>query len=132
MKSAVTTEKNFGVLIADGSTFIRIVLTTALESISFKVVGTAKDGKEAVDKYIALKPNIVLVDVELDGIDGIEVTRRLVNKDPSVVVIMLISDATDIPDIIVDAVRAGAKGYIKKPISAERIAEYIKSATKRR
>lgn len=116
------------ILIAEKSTFMRVMLTTALGKLGFDVLGSAKDGEDAVAKYKELKPDVVLVDIALDGIDGIEVTRRIVNEDPAAVVIMLIVDSLDIPDIIVEAVRAGAKGYMKKPISEEEIEKRIGGA----
>jgi two-component system chemotaxis response regulator CheY len=120
------------ILIADASAFMRIMLTTALEKLDFEVVGAAKNGEEAVDRYMVQKPDIVLVDAELKGIDAIEVTRIIINENPSAVVIMLITESTDIPDIIVEAVRAGAKGYMRKPVSAEEIEASIESALRRR
>lgn len=119
------------VLIADGSTFMRIMLTTALETLDFEVVGTAKNGMEAVDKYMELKPDIVLVDVALQVMDGIEVTRTIANQNPSAAVIMLIAESADNPDIIVESVRAGASGYMRKPVSAEEIEKSVESALKR-
>jgi two-component system chemotaxis response regulator CheY len=116
------------VLVAERSTFMRIMVTTALEKLGFEVLGTAKDGEDAVAKYMELKPDIALVDIGLEGIDGIEVTRRIVQDDPAAVVIMLIIESTDIPDIIVEAVRAGAKGYIKKPLSEAEIEKRISGA----
>ena len=124
----IITMKREKILIAEKSTFMRVMLTTALGKLGFEVLGTAKDGEDAVAKYRGLKPDIALVDIALDGIDGIEVTRRIVNEYPAAVVIMLIVDSLDIPDIIVEAVRAGAKGYMKKPISEEEIEKRISGA----
>jgi len=120
------------VLVAEGSVFMRIMLTTTLERFGFEVVATANNGKEAVDGYMELRPDIVLVDVELKDMDAIEITRVIANEDPSAVVIILIPESMDVPDIIVDAVRAGAKGYMRKPISAEEIEAHIRSAMRRR
>jgi two-component system chemotaxis response regulator CheY len=119
------------ILIADGSTFLRTMLTTVLERLDFEVVGKAKNGKEAVDKYMELKPDIVLVDGALEGMNGIEVTRAIVKENPSAAVIMLIAESMDVPDIIVEAVRAGASGYVRKPISTGEIEAGIESALKR-
>lgn len=119
------------VLIADESTFMRIMLTTVLERLDFEVVGNTKNGKEAVDKYMELKPDIVFVDPALEGMDGIEVTRTIVKENPSAAVIMLIAESMDVPDIIVEAVRAGASGYVRKPISTGEIEAGIESALKR-
>jgi len=117
MKMENDTRKRGRVLIADGSTFMRVMLTTALEKLGFKVVGTAKNGKEAVDKYNELKPDIVFVDAALEEIDGIEVTRIIVNQNPSAFVTVLINESLDLPDISVKAVKAGAKGYLRKPLA---------------
>ena len=123
--------KKVKVLIADGATFMRIMLATALEKTGFDVVGGAKNGKEAIDKYKELKPDVMLVDVALEGKDGIEVTRTVVNANPSAAVIMLISEHVNSPGVIVEAVRAGAIGYIKKPLTAEEMETSIKDALKR-
>ena len=119
------------VLVADGSTFMRIMLETALSNLGFNVVGTAKDGKDTLDKYLELKPDIVLIDISLKEQDGIEVTRRISEDSPSTVIIMLIDESMDLPDLIVDGVRAGASGYMRKPLSAEEIERSIKSALTR-
>jgi two-component system chemotaxis response regulator CheY len=121
--------KSQRVMIAAGSTFMRIMLETALNRLGFEVAGSVKDGVKAVDRYKELKPDIVLVDSSLQGSDGVEVIRKISNENPSAVLIMLISESTDNPDLIVDAVRAGASGYMRKPISAEEIKSSIQSAT---
>lgn len=116
---------------AEGSTFCRVMLTSALEKLDFKVLGMAKDGEDAVAKYRALKPDIILVDVALGGLDGIEVTRRIVKEEPSAVVIMLIDESADMPELIVEAVRAGAKGYLRKPLTESEIGKRISGALQR-
>lgn len=108
---------------------MRIMLETALKKLGFVVVGTAKDGMTAVDSYRELKPDIVLVDVSLPEADGIEVTRIISNENPSAVVIMLISESAENSHMIVDAVKAGASGYMRKPISVEKIESSIQNAT---
>lgn len=121
--------KSQRILIAAESTFMRIMLETALKKLGFVVVGTAKDGMTAVDSYRELKPDIVLVDVSLPEADGIEVTRIISNENPSAVVIMLISESAENSHMIVDAVKAGASGYMRKPISVEKIESSIQNAT---
>ena len=74
-----------------------------------------------MDKFTQLKPDIALIDLKLEGIDGIEVIRALTTQDPSAAVCLLIPEDKDDPDVIVEAVRAGAKSYIKKPTSGEEI-----------
>jgi two-component system chemotaxis response regulator CheY len=119
------------IVVAEGSTFCRIMLTTALEKLGFKVLGTAKDGEDAVAKYRSLKPDLILVDVALGGLDGIEVTQRIIKEEQSAVVIMLIDESADVQELIVEAVRAGAKGYLRKPLAESEITKRISSALRR-
>ncbi|MFZ2071297.1 MAG: response regulator [Halobacteriota archaeon] len=120
------------VLIADGSTFMCIMLTAMMEKLHFEVVGTSKDGNDAIEKYMNLKPDVVIVDPGLRKKDGIEVTSIITQEDPSAVVIMLLTGTEADSEIIVEAVRAGAKGYMRKPIAEGEIKNRIESALKRR
>jgi len=120
------------VLLADSSTFTRIILANALETLGFEVVAVAKDGREALDKFTQHGPDIVLIDLALEGIDGIAVVRALTAHDPSAAVALLIPEGMDDPDVIVEAVRAGAKSYIKKPTSGEEVERRLANLLKRR
>ncbi|MEA2075358.1 MAG: response regulator [Euryarchaeota archaeon] len=119
------------VLVADGSPFMRMI-ATALGKLGFDVLGTARGGKEAVERYMELKPDIAFIDIALDGdgVNGIEVTRWIVTENPSAVVIILIPESFDRPEMVADALRMGAKGYMKKPISEEEIERRIGGALK--
>lgn len=119
------------VLIADSSTFIVIMLTTVLEKLGFEVVGTAKDGKEAIDKYMKLKPDVMLVDAELKDLEGIEATRIIESENSSAIVILMVAESSDTPDLIVKAVKAGIKGYLRKPLSAEEVEARIGGVLKK-
>jgi len=109
------------ILLADSSTFTRIILANALETLGFEVVAVAKDGREALDKFAQHSPDIALIDLALEGLDGIAVVRALTTHNPSAAVALLIPEGMDDPDVIVEAVRAGAKSYIKKPTSGEEV-----------
>ncbi|MFA5309908.1 MAG: response regulator [Dehalococcoidales bacterium] len=109
------------ILLADSTAFTRTLLTNALETIGFEVVAIAKNGKEALGKYASFNPDIALIDLKLDGIDGINVVRAITKNCPSAVVVLLMPENIDDPDIIVEAVRAGAIAYIRKPASGEEI-----------
>lgn len=122
------TMKPTRILVAESSTFMSIMLTTALKKLGFEVLDTAKDGKDAVAKYKELNPDVALVDTALNGLSGIEVARRIVAGDPSAVVIMLVMESSDDPETIVEAVRAGARGYMKKPLSEDDIEKSIGGA----
>jgi len=120
------------ILLADSSTFTRIMLANALETLGFAVVAIAKDGREALDKFTQFSPDIALIDLALDGIDGITVVRTLTTHDPSAAVALLMPENMDDPDVIVEAVRAGAKAYIKKPTSGEEIKRRLDNLLRRR
>jgi len=120
------------ILLADSSTFTRILLTNALDTLGFDIVAVAKDGGEALDKFTQCNPDIALIDLALKGIDGIEVVRELTTSNPSAAVALLIPEDMDDPDVIVEAVRAGAKAYIKKPLSGEEIVKRLGKLAGRR
>jgi len=109
------------VLLADSSTFARILLSNALETLGFEVVAVAKNGVEALEKFAQYSPDISLIDLKLDGAGGIEVVRALTKDNPTAAVALLMPENMDDPDIIVEAVRAGARAYIKKPTSGEEL-----------
>ena len=118
------------VLIADGSSFMRIMLSNALESLGLEVVATAKESLEAVDKYSALKPDVVLLDVAMADKDDFAAIRTIAD-DPLSTVILMIPEQLDISDLIIDAVKAGAKGFIRKPILPGELKARIESVLRR-
>ncbi len=120
------------ILLADSSTFTRILLANALETLGFEVVAIAKNGIEALEKFAQYSPDIALIDLALEGIDGIGVIRALTTDNPSAAVALLMPENMDDPDVIVEAVRAGAKAYIKKPTSGEEMKERLTKLLRRR
>ena len=120
------------ILLADSSTFTRILLANALETLEFEVVAVAKNGIEALEKFAQYSPDIALIDLKLEGMDGIDVIRALTTDNPSAAVALLMPENMDDPDVIVEAVRAGAKAYIKKPTSGEEMKERLTKLLRRR
>jgi two-component system chemotaxis response regulator CheY len=120
------------ILLADSSTFTRIILANALGTLGFEVVAVAKNGKEAREQFAQYSPDIALIDLKLDGTAGIDVVRALTKDNPSAVVALLVPENMDDPDVIVEAVRAGAKAYIKKPTSGEEVKRRLSSMLNRR
>lgn len=84
-----------------------------------EVVGTAQEGEDGVEQMVRLLPDLVLLDLELPGIDGIEVTRRLKRRAPSVEVLILTS--FDDEQKVYEAIQAGASGYLVKRVGPEKI-----------
>ena len=107
------------ILIADDQRLFAEALETILGAdVRMEVVGIATSGKEAIDRALALEPDVVLMDISMPGLDGIEATRRLRKKLPETRVLVLTgSDAQEDVDA---AQAAGAAGYVTKDrIAAE-------------
>jgi len=101
------------ILIADDHSAFRAGLRAALETAgSLRVVGEAATGEAAITRTSQLQPDVVLMDVNMPGIDGIEATRRIVDASPHVAVLVLTMHDDD--DTVFAAVRAGARGYLLK------------------
>lgn len=84
-----------------------------------EVVGSAQDGEDGVEQMTKLLPELVLLDLELPGINGIEVTRRLKQRAPSIEVLILTS--FDDEQKVYEAIQAGASGYLVKRVGPEKI-----------
>jgi len=113
------------VLIADDHTVLRHGLRLILnQADGLTVVGEAADGEEAVTLALALQPDVVLMDVNMPVIDGIEATRRLRTARSEIKVLMLTISKRD-KDLI-GAVKAGAKGYLLKSAEASEVIESIR------
>jgi two-component system invasion response regulator UvrY len=102
-----------GVLVVDDQAPFRSVARSLVELVKgWQVVGEASSGEEAVEQAAAIRPRVVLMDINLPGITGIEATRRIVAADPDVAVVLISTYAADdLPD---DARTCGAVGYVRK------------------
>lgn len=116
------------VLLVDDSTYIRTVLGSIIVEAGFEVVGEAADGEEAIRKYMALKPDIILMDVIMEPMNGMAATEVILDKDPAALILMV--TVLEDKEILVDLIKIGAKGYITKPFSKEEIAEKIREVIK--
>ena len=112
------------VLICDDETLVRQGLIAILGSESgIKVVGEAVDGFEAVTKTGALSPDIVLMDIRMPGMDGVEATRVITNQYPKTRVIIL--STFDYEEYILEGIRAGAFGYVLKDTTSSDLVHTI-------
>jgi len=106
------------IIIVDDHEVVRLGLHTLLERHpDFTVVGEAATAKEAVQKSLLLRPDVVVMDIRLLGGSGIDACRKIVGQAPEVKVIMLTSYAED--DMLFDAIQAGACGYVLKQIGSD-------------
>jgi DNA-binding NarL/FixJ family response regulator len=111
------------VLIVDDHALLRDAIRVALELAGHEVVGEAGDGYEAIRLAEDLRPAVVLMDVSLPGIDGIEATRRLIvrGSESRVVILTMHGD----PALVARAVRAGASAYLTKGFSMPEVVEAV-------
>jgi DNA-binding NarL/FixJ family response regulator len=108
------------VLIADDQALVRVGLRKILESEpEMTVVGEAPDGEDAVASAKRLRPEVVLMDIRMPVLDGIEATRRIVKDQPSTRVLILTTFGLD--GYVFDALRAGASGFMLKDAPPEEI-----------
>ena len=113
-------------LVVDDSKFMRLTLKNFLEKNSagaHQVVGEAETASEAVEKYIALKPDIVTMDIIMPEEVGIEAVKKIVALDPSARVIMV--SAMGQEKVVAEAVEAGAKAFVTKPVKADALLETV-------
>lgn len=115
-------EKN--ILISDDAAFMRMMIRDILTKNGYNVVGEAENGKVAVDKYVELKPDLVLMDITMPEMDGIEALKAIREKDGNAAVIMC--SAMGQQAMVIEAIQSGAKDFIVKPFQAERVLEAVK------
>jgi len=116
----------FTVLIVDDHEVVRRGLRSFLESQDdLEVVGEASNGAEAVERVQELLPDVVLMDLVMPGMDGIEAIRRVSQISPSSRVLVLTSFSED--DKVFPAIKAGANGYLLKDVAVEDLARAIRS-----
>lgn len=100
----------------------RLILHTQPD---IEVVGEAADGQEAVDRARELRPDVVLMDIRMPGLDGLEATRRLMARpDPPRVLILTTFDPDE---YVYDALRAGASGFLLKDVRPEQLADAVRA-----
>ncbi len=114
------------VLIADDHRLFRLGLRQACESAGdFEVVGEAEDGQEAVELARRCRPNVILMDINMPILDGVEATRCIMENDPSIQVIMLTIYRRD--RYVFEAIKAGARGYLLKDVDERELLEAIRA-----
>jgi DNA-binding NarL/FixJ family response regulator len=112
------------VVVADDQQLIREGIASLLGiQPGIEVVGTAHDGREAVEQAVALKPDVVLMDVRMPGCDGTQATARIRRELPACQVVMLTT--FDDEEYVVQALLAGATGYLLKDVPAAELAAAV-------
>ncbi len=115
------------VLIADDALFMRKMLSDILKKEGIEICGEAENGKDAVEKYQQLKPDLVTMDIvmpKIEEIDGIGAVREIMKTDPQAKIIMV--SAMGQHSLVVEAIQAGAKDFVTKPFQPSRVVEAVK------
>lgn len=111
------------VLIVDDAAFMRMMLKDILTNGGFSIVGESSNGKEALEAYESLHPDLVTMDITMPEMDGIEAVRKLIKSHPDAKVVMV--SAMGQEKLIVEAMEAGAKDFIVKPFQPAKVLETL-------
>lgn len=114
-------------LLVDDHQMVRLGLSSYFSiQDDMEVIGEAEDGQEGVNKALSLRPDVILMDLVMDGMDGIEATKEILAQWPEAKIIIVTSFIDD--EKVFPAMEAGASGYMLKTSSASEIADAIRSA----
>lgn len=111
------------VMVVDDHPMWRDAVAADLEKAGFAVVATAATGTDALNRAPAARPQVVVLDLQIPAPNGVEVTKTLVEKDPTLRVLIL--SASGEQDDVLDAVKAGATGYLVKSASREELIDAV-------
>ena len=112
------------ILICDDAAFMRMMIKDILSKNGYNVAGEAENGAKAVEKYAEVKPDLVLMDITMPEMDGIQALKKIKESDPSALVIMC--SAMGQQAMVIESIQAGAKDFIVKPFQADRVIEAVK------
>ncbi|OHD19556.1 MAG: two-component system response regulator [Spirochaetes bacterium GWD1_27_9] len=114
------------ILLADDLSFMRMVQKEILEEKGYDVVGEASDGLEAIEKYKSLRPDILILDITMPNMNGLDAMHKIFELDKQAKIIMC--SALGQQQLIVEAIKSGVKDFIVKPFKPERILSAIEKA----
>ena len=111
------------ILICDDAAFMRMMIKDILTKNGYNIAGEAENGAKAVEKYAELKPDVVLMDITMPEMDGIEALKKIKASDPGASVIMC--SAMGQQAMVIESIQSGAKDFIVKPFQADRVIEAV-------
>ena len=112
------------ILICDDAAFMRMMIKDILTKNGYNVVGEAENGLKAVEKYSETKPDLVLMDITMPEMDGIQALKKIKELDSGATVIMC--SAMGQQAMVIESIQAGAKDFIVMPFQADRVIEAVK------
>ncbi|MCK9216518.1 MAG: response regulator [Firmicutes bacterium] len=113
-----------GILIVDDAAFMRMMIKDVLTKNGFTIAGEAENGVKAIDAFKESSPDLVIMDITMPEMDGIQAVKEIKKLDNSARIIMC--SAMGQQAMVIEAIQAGAKDFIVKPFQPERIVEAVK------
>lgn len=114
------------ILISDDAAFMRMMIKDILSKNGYEIAGEAENGIQAIEKYSELKPDLVLMDITMPEMDGIQALKAIKKLDPNSCVVMC--SAMGQQAMVIEAIQSGAKDFIVKPFQADRVIEAVQKA----
>jgi two-component system chemotaxis response regulator CheY len=111
------------VLIVDDAAFMRKMLRDMLADTDFEVLGEAVNGAEAIAQYTTLKPDLVLMDIMMPDVSGLEAVKEIVAADSQARIV--ICSVLEQQSTVMEALRAGARDFVAKPFRANKVREAL-------
>lgn len=111
------------ILLVDDAAFMRMMLKDILTKNGYNVVGEAENGAKAIEKYKELKPNLVIMDITMPEVDGIQATKGIKADDANALIIMC--SAMGQQAMVIESIQAGARDFIVKPFQPDRVLEAV-------
>ena len=112
------------ILVVDDAAFMRMMIKEVLTKNGFDVVGEAENGAKAIEQFRALSPDLVIMDITMPEINGIDALKKIREENAEAKVIMC--SAMGQQAMVIEAIQAGAKDFIVKPFQADRVCEAVR------
>ena len=116
------------ILLVDDAAFMRMMIKDILVKNGFSVCGEGQDGNEAIEKYKALQPDLVIMDITMPNMDGLAALKEIRKEYPNAKVVMC--SAMGQESYVVEAIKSGASDFIVKPFQADRIVSTVTKVLK--
>ena len=112
------------ILVVDDASFMRMMIKDILTKNGFEVLGEAENGLKAVEKYKELNPDLVIMDITMPEMDGIQAVKEIkkINNNAKIVMCSAMGQQA----MVIESIQAGAKDFIVKPFQADRVVDAVK------
>ena len=117
------------VLIVDDAAFMRMIIKNILTDSGYQVIGEAENGIEAIEMYNEAMPDLVIMDITMPEMDGIEAVKEIIKQDSNARIVMC--SAMGQQEMVIESIEAGAKDFIVKPFQSERVVEAVRKVMER-